>query len=409
MRSYIAGEYERNLFDLKGNRVDKGALLIEHPINKEKNNYLFYHHEGTQTQIEWNSPPSKNISTLKNKFLEQEKLLEELCKEFNILCIPASENGAGGRSQINPKIEYRSQGYNVIFGVETMDLLDPWSGIHYHIDMFKPKIVDQFNALTALARVSGAITATSTINFEGKNGVNCQRQYFFKHKIFNEIPELPGYIGEESDLTSRDERRWTQWREKYLENGGEPAGFDNNFKVYNTGYPDIRRRPDIGKGTLEIRTDDTTTADLFLGSKALVQGYNDKIIYGNIPVIKAEADWQYKFDDNMIVLPNSHTLGELNQLSIIHGMESNEVQEYLSQIEHFARPWLKQFSEEKYLDPVKEIIYSGKNNSSQLLNYLKNSGNGPNKEDFYSQSALREANLFMWRKQQEAVDKLRGY
>ena len=401
MGSKIGVEYERLTCKPDGSITNEGVLLVKHPYKEAK-----YVDEGSQAQFEWNSQPHRRIKDLTEEYLRQEDALADLCAEYGVFGLPASENGAGERGRINLHEKSRASAYRAIFGEGTPEKLFPWAGIHCHIDANQPRLVEQFNALTALALVSAAFSSTSTINYEGKNGINCQRQKALQKDVFAKIPEERGYIGSKDELAARDVRRWENWKNAYVDAGLEAAEFAHKFKLDNTGYADIRHRPEIGSGTFELRVYDSAPADILMGIAALIQGFNDRILDQNIPVTIARKDDDYLFHGRIVVLPNWKTLQSLSELQIKSGLEDERIRDYLGQIAEFAGRQLDR-QDAHYLKPLEAMIDSGENTSTQLTAHLQMQGCSAKEEGRYKPEALKTANRFIRYKQQEAVERLR--
>ena len=235
----IAVEYERGLHDAATFMVVNRApdflyhpLNIEHsllqkvctrlqkflkfPLDAEKGETKYFHEEGTLHQDEFNSLPASSLDELCADFLKAEEISDHICKELGAVNIPISENGAG-RAKINPGVQHRIYGYEAVFGKEAVERLIKISGIHLHLDQYKPRLGDQFNALTALRPII-ALTSTSPISHQGENSANCHRYKIFadpNYGVFAAVPEEIKYISRIEDLMARDKRRHETWVKRF--------------------------------------------------------------------------------------------------------------------------------------------------------------------------------------------------
>ena len=408
-RLQIAVEYERGLHDMKGFVANKVERFLEHPLNKDEDgNHKYFHLEGSLHRNEYNSPPRISLDDLCHDLLEQEDVSKRICGDLEVYNIPISETGAG-ESQANPhpKVLGRTIGYNLIFGKEGDYRLRKISGIHLHIDQYKDRLADQYNLLLAL-RPTIAFTSTSSINHERMNSESCHRYKLFadtKDGVFARIPEERNYINSIDELKLRDRKRYQDWKavfdaECWRDEVPADYKFTDYFKEHNTGYSDIRLRPDIGKGTFELRINDTAPLDVLQAQASLVSGYINRIMRENIPVRIADKKDHYKFSQEEVILPNDETLEEYSVLAIRYSLENEKVQQYLNALETFSKDGLEK-REQHYLDPLRDMTVSGKNIASKILEHL-----GEHKQKYSVEDSAR-ANLFVHELHQRGVENLR--
>ncbi len=400
----IALEYERGLHFADFTIANLALNFLDHPYNTDKKGEPVFHKEGTLHQNEFNSKPHASISSLAEDLLESESTSGSISKNLGVYNIPISETGAG-EGIINPDVQYRTDGYKVIFGQEALDELIKISGIHIHIDQYKPRLVDQFNALTAL-RPAIALMSSSSVSYQRKNGVNCHRYKLIsdpEEGVFAKIPENNCYISSIEELKQRDVERYEAWLQDFSENcekhGLTVDYFLDNFGLENTGYPDIRYRPDMGVGTFELRTDDTNTYENVIAKAALVLGYMNNIINNKIPVNYTKIDGEYAFSDGQVLLPNEDTLRHYTALGGQHGLEKSENNDYLREVVDFATKGLPK-NQQNYLLPHEKMLDSGKNVASEILAMLGHKGP-------YSKDESAMANKYMHMKQIESVEFLK--
>ena len=403
----IAVEYERGLHNSDTFRVASlAAQFLSHPLNNDgKRESDYFVDEGTDHQAEFNSIPTSSLTELSRDFLKAEEISDTICAELGVVNIPISETGAG-LAKINPAVMHRIHGYQTIFGKKAVQKLIRISGIHIHIDQYQDRLVDQFNALTAL-RPTIALTSTSSISHQGENSVNCHRYITIADPVdgvFAKIPEQRGYISHIEELNARDKRRYDAWVTEFASSWNRQANpelpltynletFKQNFKTENTGYPDIRSRPSIGKGTFELRISDTAPLDIVLAQAALVFGYNNRIIQESIPVIVSLLGIPY-FHSREIVLPSSEKLDEYTSHAVKSGLQNPELNQYLYNLIQFAEQGLPE-SEQHFLQPFYNLLSEG-NLASQLLNRL---GHKPH----YSPAESALANQWMWERHKKGA------
>ncbi|MBU0470688.1 MAG: hypothetical protein KKA62_00480 [Nanoarchaeota archaeon] len=401
----VAVEYEKGLHRLDGFIANKAEEFRNHPLNQnEEGDYKYFHSEASTHQNEYNSPPRRSLDKLCRDILEAEEISDRICRDLEVINIPISETGAG-ESYLNPKAFNRYVGYKTIFGSEAVERLTKISGVHIHIDQYKPRLADQFNLLTAL-RPTIAFTSTSSINHERKNSESCHRYKLFadpKEGVFANIPENRDYIISEKDLKKRDKARYQSWEkvfnaERWRSEVPADYNFTDFFKEFNTGYSDVRLRPDVGEGTFELRINDSAPLDILLGQASLVSGYINRVMRNNIPVFIAAENESYEFSKDRVILPNKETLDNYSLLAVRYGLENKKVQDYLSALENFARSGLEQ-NERHYLNPLREMTITGKNVASQVIEYL-----GHKSE--YNVEESTQVNLFVHRLHQQAVENL---
>lgn len=403
----IAVEYERGLHHANTFRVASlAAQFLSHPLNNDgKRESDYFVEEGTDHQTEFNSIPSSSLTELCQDFLKAEEISDKICAELGVVNIPISETGAGV-ADLNPAVMHRIHGYQTIFGKEAVDRLIRISGIHIHVDQYPQRLVDQFNALTAL-RPTIALTSTSSISHQGQNSANCHRYIAIadpQEGVFAKIPEERRYITSMEDLLKRDRERHEKWAAAFAISWNCQANpelpstynletFKEHFKVENTGYPDIRFRPDVGKGTFELRISDTAPLDIVLAQAALIFGYNNRIVQESIPVT-ASLLGRPSFHSRRIVLPSSEKLDEYTSHAVKSGLQNPELKQYLYNLIQFAEQGLPE-SEQHFLQPFYNLLSEG-NLASQLLNRL---GHKP----YYSPAESALANQWMWERHKKGV------
>ena len=394
----IAVEYERGLHFADFTIANLAQNFLTHPYNVNARGKPAFHKEGTLHQNEFNSDPHHSIANLVTELLLAERVSDKICQNLGVYNIPISETGAG-KGIINPNVKHRTEGYKVIFGEDALDDLLKISGIHIHIDQYKPRLVDQFNALTAL-RPAIALMSSSSISHQRRNGVNCHRYKLIsdpKTGVFAKIPENNKYIKNIRELQERDERRFNNWLINFSENchrfNLEPQYFLDNFSIANTGYPDIRSRPDIGKGTFELRPNDTNTHRNVVAKAALVLGYCKNMIENRVPVKHTNKDREYGFSNRQMLLPNEDTLQHYTALGGQDGLLPNDNNAYLQQIVNFAAQGLPKH-EQPYLEPFKQMLDSGINVASEILEHIGHGGP-------YTKEESAAANRYIHQRQQE--------
>lgn len=403
----IAVEYERGLHDARNFTVANVApQFLAHPLNKdEKRGTAYFVKEGTLHQTEFNSIPSSSLNVLYRDFLKAEEVSDIICAELGVLNIPISETGAG-LADINPEVMHRIHGYQNIFGKEAVERLVRISGIHIHVDQRPERLVDQFNALTAL-RPTIAFTSTSSISHEGKNSVNCHRYITIADPIdgvFASIPEERGYISSMNDLLRRDKERYGKWVAAFASpwnrqaNQGLPLTYDletfkEHFEQENTGYPDVRFRPKVGQGTYELRINDTAPLDIVLAQAALVLGYINRIMREAIPV-QVSRSRQYQFRSGKIQLPSSEAVDYYASLAVEKGLQDPDLNHYLYNLVEFAKQGLST-QERHFLQPLYHLLAED-NLASQVLSYLGH-------KQIYSAAEAARANQWIWERHRKGV------
>ncbi len=409
-RLKIGPEQEFNLNDKQFMVSDMAAQVLDHHANIKPNGDPYFVKEGTNAQIEHNWLPSENIDDLCLEFLNANRAVEEMLQSSestkDIKVIPITENGAGLATR-SSRVGHRTPIYEAIFG--PVEHLIRISGIHNHVDRCPQYAIEEFNILAAL--VPGiALSSNSPIDYRRVNGFNDSRYNLFANPetgYFRNIPERLDYIKEMQDLVLRDNTRYSAWREAYRNSVGDTILFDENFSVANTGYPDIRDRPDVGTfGTYEVRRDDSTTLDIHLGNTAMILG-SCNIVCKGINVGFAEVDGDYYFNsggEGRIILPTrNYLVNTLIRFGVETGLQSDEVNDYLKQLLNFAIEGLPG-REQHYLNPLYAMVEERKNLSTQVLEHLRTHKHKPNKEGVYGLEAVQEANKFVWEKQQKAIE-----
>ena len=408
----IAVEYERGLHHGTNFTVaDLAPQFLSHLLNKDEKRgeaKAYFVKEGTCHQVEFNSLPASSLTELVRDFLKAEEISDRISAELGVVNISISETGAG-IAKINDydeKVINRIRGYQTIFGKEAVQKLIRISGIHIHIDQYQDRLVDQFNVLTAL-RPTIALTSTSSISHQGENSVNCHRYITIADPIegvFAAIPEERRYIKSMEDLVKRDKDRYEKWVAAFASTWNRHVAeglpltynlntFKKNFNIENTGYPDVRFRPRIGKGTYELRINDTAPLDIVMAQAALVFGYINRIMQEGIPVEMSQSQ-QHQFHSRKVLLPSSEKWDEYTSYAVQSGLQNPELNQYLYSLLEFAEQGLPE-PEQHFLQPFYNLLSEG-NIASQLLHRL---GHKPH----YSPAEAALANQWMWERHKKGV------
>ncbi|MFH1276619.1 MAG: hypothetical protein ABIH82_05920 [Candidatus Woesearchaeota archaeon] len=395
----IGVEYERTTFDREGVLSNRGIDLVRKRPD-------IYHVESTQPEFEWSPPaPFERMVDLTNSCLEQEEVSRQVCEEYGVLALPYSENGSGERGKLNvPPDVVRLPLFERILGHDTLLKVIPWVGIHYHLDIDRERVVDQYNALLAFVAVTPAFTSTSLLDYGGKNSLNSHRQAVINREVSDIIPRDQGYVDNMGDILQRDEVNRMRWRNRFIDVGGDGEHFDKVFPDNNVGYSELKYRPNVGKGTLEPRMYDSAPVHILVSTAALLLGYWGRIQEERIPVRIADEGEKYDFSSREVVLPTWRDREDLRELQIKKGLEPIEVLDYLGRAVHFAKPWLEARGEERFLNPLHRMLLSGKNTSSKLDDFLLKTYVPV--EGVFSVDARKAAALYMWEQQQESVQRL---
>ncbi len=368
-QSSIGVEVELNLIDKEGYLSN-----IADTVLGDRRNPSCFVAEATLAQVEYNSKPLETISELAIEMREKLGLLEQICADYGVYPVAASEYGAG--KGITREGKERYDAYDTIIGREKNLKINTISGIHIHIsqDTNEKKKLAQFQLLYALDPMSYGVTSTSPLRYDGLNSLNCHRIQLMRYHVFSAFPlhaQLQDYPQTLEELEKQNIERFWQWQSA---SGMSAEKFGSLFTPENTGYAPIRTRDGIGKtGTFEIRTCDSTPLQYGLGAMALYKGCNDRMLQENIKVEIAQRDNEYEFSERKIVLPTLRTLRMLEQEAIRYGLTSEHMQKYVGQIIQFAEQGLSK-SEQGYLNPIIEMTQSGINPSTSLNRYLRKDG-----------------------------------
>ena len=381
--STIGVEIELNLIDAQGYfQSAADSVLGDH-----RNAGLFVA-EGNLAMVEYNSPPASSIAQLHASIVPSLQLLEEICAKYNVTPVSISENGAGAGIQRGGKPRY--QAYATILGQEANKQIDTVAGIHAHFSQFKDRLLEQFWVLCALDPLSYALTSTSPIRYDGTNGKNCQRIDTMRNHAFQQFPlhaKLQQYPASIAEIDDCNQQRFDQWQEA---SGLDGATFAQLFTVQSTGYAPIRKRDNIGPGTWEVRSFDSTPLNIALAAVALYKGVNDQVSEVRSISI-ADRDDEYQFSLDKIVVPNLATLQRMEKESIHVGIKAESVAQYLGAVLDFAQQGLP--AEDKiYVQPIYDTLATRCNPADRIMEYMRSLGI-PGEQFLPDQSA--KANLFM--------------
>ncbi|GEM_PF-1961678 len=369
-------EKELNLIDENGflqNRSDEVLSDPRNPIASRDTRRFVY--ESSLAQVEYNSPPSDTIDDLHFTSRRDLLILDKVARDLDIYPVSVSDFNAGVGEWRGGNRRYEI--YPLLLGERRNMLLNKISGVHAHFSIDLERTLDQFWLLTSLDPLSYAITSTSPINHDGRNGLSCHRVNQTRYVVFEEFPlhaQLQQYPESLEELARSDLERFRIWAEKSVQEGLLAGEFEQHFVPDNTGYLPIRLRPDIGStGTFEVRTFDTSPLDVTMSAVALYKGCQDRVFGENIPVSISDKDGFYDFSSRRVVVPNYDTLLEMERDSIERGMESDNVANYLQHVLEFSEKGLSSRDSE-YLQPVRVMLLDRKNPSSRIMQYMRSLG-----------------------------------
>ncbi|MBT6774449.1 hypothetical protein HOA91_03695 [Candidatus Woesearchaeota archaeon] len=393
MGSNIGAEIEYNLIDSEGYLVNNAPQILADSRNDGS-----FVKEGTNSQIEIVSDPADTVEELGQNIRGKIILLEDICKSYGSVPIPASEFGAGKgelRGMSDP-LKNRGPIYLDLFGKESFEELRAYSGIHLHISQTPGKQTEQYNLLHALDLLSYALTSSSPISYQGINSINCHRVNSFRNNVFKDHPlqgQLQPYINSTNELDKRNQLMWQQWLNVLTKKNNVTAeGYVNLFKPENTGYAPIRKRDNIGPtGTFEVRSFDTNSLDITLAVFALYKGIHDKAMNNNCPIEIATPDNTYNFAEDKIILPNYQTLLQFENEGIQNGLKSDLVRDYIAHLLPYAEAGLP--PEDKiYLAPLKKMLLTRDNPADEIMNFMREQGYAGHQ---FTPQQTAQTNLYM--------------
>ena len=359
-RSSIGMELELAVFDRYGSLSNSAHKLISDPRNDGS-----FAPESSTARVEVISRPTNSVQELFDDVLPRLHLLEQISADFGVMCAPVSEFCAGESKQRHtPRLDI----YPHVIGKHQEHLIRTLAGLHLHFSQIKDRELEQYWIYTALDPISFAITSTSPISYRGRTRVNCHRMRIMRHRI----PEhsllganLRTYPRSLDHLNERLYRRFDRWHKL---SGLKRASFTEYFQPGNTGFDPIRKRERYN--TFEVRGFDTCTLEYSMAAAALFKGCTDHFLNEEIPVVIAKKDNSYCFSDKLILLPNFKTLRMLQNEAIRHGMRSNRISNFLSNIINFAEKGLP-VEDKPYLTPIRELLVTRTNISDRVLQHLR--------------------------------------
>lgn len=408
----VAMEDEQETYDLEGRLVNAAPYFIDHPLNRDANGgKKYFQDEATNSRVEVNTEPHSSADSFVREYLKIEDKRRIICEERRVITVPTSEMGAGvSELNLKPEVLERLFGYMVIFGMEAVHKLVKDSGVHFHIDTPEDDIgkINQFNGLLAL-RSTIALTSTSSISPERKNSLNNHRYNNLSDPdegALSTIPEDRSYIVSLQNLVERDIKRQRAWKRDFDANIWRYAkevpldyNFLKAFPIEKTGYSDARDRPSIGNGTRELRIHGASPADVKVGYFAFLLGYANMLLQEKNLILPATEDGVYSFRKGKVIFPNEQTNTLSTQAAVKEGLEDSFVKEYNMALLQYGEQGLPE-SERHYLDPLKDMVKSGKNIASQLLDYL-------GRKHIYTPQESAQAVLFQHRRNQQGLESLR--
>ncbi len=353
--------------------------------------------EAQEYCVEVNTPAASSTAELEHLLRDALLTLEAAAEQENVLVAPVCYFGYG---PIKVRTSPRYQAYVPIIGKENDDLSNTITGIHLHLDQIPGKLVEQQRLLTALDPLAVAVTSSSPIDYQRRNGLNCQRTHLVKRVIFADANlRCASYYAEnEEDIARHDEERYQHWGAKWAENTQRPLQeFKERFpNPQNTGYHSPRKRDNIGRGTWEVRIFDTTLLPYALAAAALHKGIHDRTIEENIPVKIAAKENEYFFSPDGIVLPTLTALQELTDEAIRKGARDPSVAAYLAQAISFAKEGLSP-EDQKYLLPAEEMLKNGRMNFADkiLARLAANFSSSARQSRQFHEGEIAAANYFV--------------
>lgn len=320
--------------------------------------------------VEANIGPARTIRELHEQAHDALMTLEEKCQGQGVVPVPICHFGAGDCGRRSTP---RYDAYVPIIGKEANILLNTLLGVHNHIDQHPGKETEQQRLFTALDPLAIAVTSASPMRFDGTNGINCQR-LFIQRKIIYSNEDLLcqlHYASSLEELEGREMQRFNNWAESWAEATGKPSSeFEKfGFVPESTGYYTPRKR-NIGKGTWENRSGDINSLPYTLAALALYKGCNDHLIKRDLPVDIAHSDGGYSFTTSSIVVPNYHTLKQLEDSAILRGLQDAPVADYLTHVISFAEAGLPK-EDRFYLQPLKKMAATRINVSNQIMAHMR--------------------------------------
>ena len=391
-KSTLGKEQELLLLDTDTLKVKNVALEIfyqiknaiasgERRINGEWSKYApfegkFGIGEETNTAvIEIISNTTDSIPNLHQDLVQKGRALEEICKEYNAIPIATSEFGHGA-GKVIPKKAWKGIGiYEVLIGLDTYRKMVSAAGGHTHI--LQPNGVEKRFKLYRLLRsldVAFTFASSSPISHLGKHEVNCHRL----NLVRNQMPLDPrGYILDSKiedyrpieTFENRGRETNKRWKKICVERGISPKDFDPTFLIDGTGFPSERAR--IKYPTIEIRGPDANTLPVDLAMATFYRGARDRLEQENPHQTISNKKYDWKYSGQQMILPNFATIKEHEQIGIRNGLNSHSglIKEFLWEAIEYSESGLT--AEEKpYLQPLKDMLITGKNLSTQAIEYI---------------------------------------
>ena len=161
----------------------------------------------------------------------------------------------------------------------------------------------------------------------------------------------------------------------------------------------------MGKGTFELRINDSCPADLLIAYAAFVQGYVHRAMTAKSIRPASSPEEPYSFQNEEVILPHLHTLNDLTTRAIEKGLRDPTVAEYLQTLVAFAEHGLQNL-ERRYLQPLRETITTRENCSDRAMHHVDPTWVTTPRE--YSELEARRVNLFMRELQCHGTTQLRA-
>jgi hypothetical protein len=378
-QSTIGMEYELMLINSDGTVANNADSILQDDMNDGS-----FTRESKYCQVEINSSTASTIMELHEDVLKRLFLLEKVARKYDVQPVSASEFGASeGRSRGTVGRPMEAMYINML-GEDMNEALNTISGIHLHFDQDSERLLDQYRMFLALDPLSYAVSSTSPIRYDGVNGRSCHRINIVRNQVFDRFPlhgKLLVYPASVDELQQLDKQRFLEW----LDASGDPESFmklfshDDGSPNYNkTNFTPIRKRDEIGNGTWEIRSLDTTPLNIALSVAALYKGCNDRLVRDGAEVSVSDSPDEYHFGPQSVVLPAFSDVKVLEQSSVNSGLKSDDIRRYLGAVLTYAESALPQ-EDLQYLDPIRQALDRDSplyriNPADQIMGYLRSNG-----------------------------------